>query len=72
MQVLTLYLPGYFYTLFVPGGKFAPLTKNRLVSDKSKIFCLLKVIFVKFLKINLLRLWHHENDDDVIKTSKSL
>ena len=37
---LTLYVPGYFYTLFVPmGGKFAPLSKNRLVSDRSKIFC---------------------------------
>ena len=47
---LTLYLPGYFYTLFVPRrGKFAsPQSKKRLVSDRSKIFCLLKLFYVKF------------------------
>ena len=53
---LTLYILGYFYTLFVPGGKFAPLSKNRLVSDRIKIFWLLKLFFVKFLKTNFLRL----------------
>ena len=54
---LTLYILGYFYTVFVPGGggKFAPLSKNRLVSDRSKIFCMLKLFFVKFLKIKILR-----------------
>ena len=36
-------------------GKFAPLSKNRLVSDRSTIFCLLKLFFVKFLKIHILR-----------------
>ena len=30
------------------GGKFAPLSKNCLVSDRSKIFCLLRLFFVKF------------------------
>ena len=71
---LTLYIPGYFYTLFVPGGgaNFPPLSKNRLVSDRSKIFCMLKVFFVKFSKIKILRFWRHANNDDVIKTSKSL
>ena len=50
---LTLYILGYFYTLFVPGGgKFAPLSKNRLVTDRIEIFWLLKLFFVKFLKIN--------------------
>ena len=55
---LTLYILGYFYTLFVPGGggKFAPLSKNQLVSDRMEIFWLLKLFFVKFLKINFLRL----------------
>ena len=54
--LLTLYIRGYFYTVFVPGGgKFAPSSKNRLVSDRSKIFCMLKVFFVKFLKIKILR-----------------
>ena len=73
-KTLTLYLPGYFYNLFVPerGGKFAPQSKNRLVSDICKIFCLLKLFFVKCLKINILRLWRLENYDDVIKTSQSL
>ena len=54
---LTLYILGYFYTVFVVGGggKFAPLSKNRLVSDRSKIFCMLKLLFVKFLKIKILR-----------------
>ena len=51
---------------------FAPLFKSRLVSDRSKVFCLLKPIFVKIFLINLLKLWRHENGDDVIKTSKSL
>ena len=46
---LTLYLPGFFYTLFVHGGgKFAPLFKNRLVSDRSNIFCLLKLFLLNF------------------------
>ena len=46
---LILYLPGYFHTLLVPtGDRFAPKTKNWLVSDKSKIFCFLKLFFVKF------------------------
>ena len=39
---LTLYLSGYFLSLFVLGGlgdKFAPLFKNCLVSDISKVFC---------------------------------
>ena len=46
---LTFYLLGYFYTLFVPeGGRICPLSKNCLVSDKSKILCLLKQFFVKF------------------------
>ena len=69
--VLTLYKPGYFHPLFVPGGggKFAFLSKSRLVSDRSKIFYLLKLFFVKFLKINILKLWLHEDDDDIIKTS---
>ena len=58
---------------FVPGGgQIYPLPKNRLVSDRSKIFCLLKLFFVKFLKINILKLWRHENNEGVIKTSKSL
>ena len=47
---LTLYPPGYFYTRFVP-----VVSKNCLVSDRSKIFCLLKLFFVKFLKIDILR-----------------
>ena len=68
---LALYVPGYFYTLFVP-GKVAPLSKNRLVSDRSKNFGWLKPFFVKFLKINILRFWRYKNDDDVIKTSKFL
>ena len=57
-MALTLYLPGYLYTIFLPGegGKFALLSKNRLVSDRSKILCLLKLFFVKFLKTTLLRL----------------
>ena len=71
-EVLTLYIPGYFYTLFVPVGQIYPLSKNRLVSDRRKIFCLLKLFFVKFLKLNILRLWRHENDDDVIKTFYSI
>ena len=54
------------------GGKFVPLLKNWLVSDKNKTFCLLELFFVKSFKINFLRLRHHENDDDVIKTSKTL
>ena len=66
---LTLHLSGYFYTLFLPGGKFALLSKNRLVSDRSKILRLLKLFFVKFLKTNFLRLRILQNDDDVIKTS---
>ena len=53
-------------------GKFAHLPKHRLVIDRSKIFCKLKPFFVKFLKINILRFWRYENDDGVIKTSKSL
>ena len=58
LSSLTLYIPGYFYTLFVPGGggKFAPLSKDRLVSDRIEIFCLLMLFFVKFLKINFLSL----------------
>ena len=68
---LTLCLLGYFYTLFVPErGKFAPLPKNCLLSDRSEIFCFLKLFFVKFLKIIILRCWRHENN--VVKTSKSL
>ena len=53
-EYLTLYIPDYFYILFVPGrgGKFTPLSKNRLVSDRIEIFCLLKLLFVKFFKIN--------------------
>ena len=53
---LSLYILGYFYILFVPGGGFAPLSKNRLVSDRIEIFWLLKLFFVRFLKINFLRL----------------
>ena len=50
---LNLISTGLFllYTLFVPvgrGGKFVPLLKNRLVSDKNKTFCLLELFFVKF------------------------
>ena len=55
---LTLFVPGYFYTLFVPGGGGAnlpPLPKNRLVSGRSKIFGMLKLFFVKFVKIKILR-----------------
>ena len=50
---LTLCIPGYFYTLFVPGGANLPppLSKNRLVSDRIEIFCLLMLFFAKFLKI---------------------
>ena len=48
---LTLYLPGYFYTPFVPEGKFAPLSENRLVSDRSKIFLLVEAIFCEIFKI---------------------
>ena len=49
---LNLYIAGYFYTLFAPGrgGKFAPLSKNRLVSDRIEIFCLLMLFFVKLIK----------------------
>ena len=49
-----------------------PLSKNQLVSDKSKIFWLLKLFFVTFLNRNILRLSLHENNDDIIKTSKFL
>ena len=55
------------------GGQICPLFKNCLISDRSKIFCLLKLLFVKFFStINILRLKRHESDDDFIKTSKSL
>ena len=56
--LLTLYILGYFYTLFVPGGANLPPPhqKKRLVSDRIEIFWLLKLFFVKFLKINFLRL----------------
>ena len=69
---LTLYLPGYFCTLFVLRGKYAPLSKNYLVSDRSKIFCMFQLFFVKFFNVKILRLWRHANNDYVIKTSKSL
>ena len=73
--ILTLYLPGYSYTLFVLRGGNLPLlppSKNQLVSDRRKIFWILKLFFVEFLKINILRLRCHENNDDIIETSKSL
>ena len=72
LSYLILYIPSYFYTLFVPGRQICPISKNRLVSDRSKIFGMLKLFFVKFLKIKILRFWRHANNDDVIKTSKSL
>ena len=54
------------------GGKFASQSKNCLVSDRSKVFCMLKLFFIKFLKIKILRLWRHANYDVIIKSSKSL
>ena len=50
LRGLTLYLSGYFHSLFVLGGlgdKFAPLFKNCLVSDIStgKVFLLVEAIF---------------------------
>ena len=39
------------------GGKLLPTqSKNCLVSDRSKIFCLLKFFFVKFFKLTIIRL----------------
>ena len=58
----------FLHPICTEGGKFDPLSKNRLVSDRSKKFLLLKLFFVKFLEINILRLLRHENDDDLIKT----
>ena len=56
-QKLTLYLRAILHPICTgEGGKFAPLSKNRLVRDRSKIFCMSKLFFVKFLKINILRL----------------
>ena len=46
----------FLHPICTERGKFAPLSKNRLVSDRSTIFCLLKLFFVKSLKIHILRL----------------
>ena len=49
-QTLNPTSTGLFLHPICTGGQICPLSKNSLVSDKSKIFYMLKLFFVKFLK----------------------